>query len=162
MLYDVPQTDSTSEAAMAALVARVRTAAPKPEAFPAEEDAGIALHAAHWVARIGSALGDRATLPLLQWDPSLDGVCIALTSRSFLNSRGRNRQAGADDGIDANAIEALAYLARCKPGVPEGKRENPRYIDSAGNSIVVDRVRIISSGTADGWAGNSGRCGGCP
>lgn len=159
MLYYVPQTDSIGEAAMAAFVLRLRTRAPKPEAITAGSttDAALALMAAGWVDRIGSALADRVTLPLLQWDASLDGACISLTARQWYNERGRNRQAGADEGIDQSADDAMEYLARLKPGTPEGKRENPRFVDSFGN-MPLDAPYITSamgapggSGSADAW-----------
>ena len=138
-LYDVPQTDTTSEPAMAALVARLRASCPKPETIPLESakpgtDASLALKLAEIIGDIASALGDRATPPLLQWDAALDGKCRSITYRDWMNERGRNRQAGADDSIDAVADQARAYLQRLRPGLPDGKSENPWYVDSGGNA----------------------------
>jgi hypothetical protein len=153
-LYDVPQTDSTTEPAMAALVARLRASAPKPEAITpgAATDATLALLLARWVDRVGASLGDRATLPLVQWDSSLDGACIALASRDWYNTRGRNRQAGADEGIDSTADEALAYLSRLRSG---DRAEQPRYVDSLSND-PQDRVLTSTQEASSSWTRDTG------
>ena len=162
MIYVVPQTDSTSEPAMAALVARLRAACPKPESIPLETakpgtDASLALKISEIVDDIGSALGDRATPPLVQWDGALDGKCRAIAYRDWMNERGRNRQAGADDSIDAVADQARAYLQRLRPGLPDGKSENPFFVDSGGNA-PRDAPGIKSSRDADDFIGlRSGR-----
>lgn len=153
MIYAVPQTDQTSEPAMAALVARLRLTAPKPDAIAATgspniSDATIALHLTKAIGEITSALGDTATPPLLQWDGALDGVCIDLATVRIFNTRGRNRQAGADASLDAVGDDARAYLARCRPGSPTGKSENPFFIDS-GSNVARDAPSIKSSGRSD-------------
>ncbi|HVE13966.1 MAG TPA: hypothetical protein VNI01_11265 [Elusimicrobiota bacterium] len=143
---------------MASFVARLRASAPKPEAITAGSaaDATLAVLAAEWIALVGSALGDRATLPLLKWDAALDGAARRFV-RDWYNARGRNRQAGADDSIDAIGDAALAYLARLRPGGAEGKTENPRFVDSGGN-IPRDAPGIKSSPRADDFIGlRSGR-----
>lgn len=159
-LYEVPQTDATSEAAMAAFVVRLRASLPKPEAIPtgATVDTQLALDAAEQIAAVSSALGDRATLPILRWDAALDGAARRLTARQWFNTRGRDRQAGADKSIDQQAQEALDYLARLRPsGDANGKSENPRFIDSGGN-VPLDAPGIKSSATSDDWiARRSGR-----
>jgi hypothetical protein len=150
LLYDVPQTDQVTEPAMAALVARLRATSPKPEAI-APPDATIALHLTKAIGAITSAMGDRITPPILKWDGALDGVCIDLASRRVYNTRGRNRQAGADTSIDAVADDADAYLARLRPGGDiNGKTENPTVVDS-GNGVPRDAPYIMGSPTADGW-----------
>lgn len=153
MMYDVPQTDSLGEPAMLAMVARVRGTAPKPEIFAhgqlttGEVDARLALLAAQWVARISSALGNRATLPLLRWDAGLDGVLVALVTHAWLNHRGRERS-GADKMIDAAAQEAQGYLARLRRGGDDSHTEHPVYEDSGGN-FPVDAPLIRSCPTSD-------------
>jgi hypothetical protein len=151
MMYDVPQTDSTSEAAMAALVARFRLSAPKPEAVtPAVQDATLALHLSRAVDKIGSALGDRVTLPLLRWDGALDEVCVMLAALRVYNTRGRNRQAGADGSLDHVDDQEREYLARLRPGGDLGKSENPRFVDS-GNGSPRDAVLVVSDARSDDW-----------
>jgi hypothetical protein len=157
VLYDVPQTDSPSEGAMAALVARLRATSPKPEALASTapvniSDATIALHLMKAIGEITSALGDRLAdgATILKWDGALDGVCIDLTSRRLYNTRGRNRQAGADSSIDAVADEARAYLDRLRPGGDvNGKTETPTFI--ASSSEIGDRARFKSAPRADSW-----------
>jgi hypothetical protein len=150
LLYDVPQTDQPTEPAMASMVARLRTTCPKPEALAGVVDATVAIHLAMWVKRVSNALSDRATLPLLQWDADLDGCAITLASRRIYNMRGRNRQAGADEGIDVEAEEAMAYLRSIGPGA-EGERVSPNYIDSNGN-VPLDGPKLSTMPTADAWA----------
>jgi hypothetical protein len=162
-LYLVPQTDTTSEPAMADLVARLRASCPKPETIPLESakpgtDASLALKLSEIIGDIASALGDRATPPLLQWDAALDGKCRSITYRDWMNERGRNRQAGADDSIDAVADAARAYLQRLAPsGDGKGKTENPRFVDSGGNA-PRDAPGVKSSPRSDDFIGlRSGR-----
>jgi hypothetical protein len=158
-LYDVPQTSDASDAAMAALIARLRASAPKPEAITAgaSTDATLAVLLFKWVGRVGSALGQRATLPILQWDGALDGACIDLAARDYYNKRGRERGKGADTSIDAVADDALAYLARLAPaGDADGKTENPQYVDS-GDNEPLDRARFNYSTRSDGWIGKHRR-----
>jgi hypothetical protein len=133
-------------------VARFRAMAPKPEVFAGFSDEVIALFLERHADTLQSALGDRATLPIVQWDAACDGAVIAATARSVLNSRGRNRQAGVDDSIDADADEALAFFDRCRPGKggADGKRENPRFLDSKQNR-PQDAVIVLSSATSDAW-----------
>lgn len=156
MLYAVPQTDSTTEPAMAALVARLRAAQPKPATIPTEvstpgTDAALALQLSEVVDRIGSALGDRAVLPLMRWDGALDGVCRKIAYRDWINTRGRERGKGGDLSIDTVADAAEAYLARCRPGGDEnGKTENPRF-DDAQSNIPQDAGLFRSARRSDGW-----------
>jgi hypothetical protein len=160
-LYDVPQTDSTSEAAMAALVARLRASCPKPETIPLESakpgtDAALALILFRVIGQVTSALGDRATPPLLAWDGMLDGTALTLAYVKWMNLRGRNRDAGADSSLDAEADEARAYLARLRPSSDGmGKSENPRFVDSGGNA-PRDAPYVGSSTRADDWIARQG------
>lgn len=148
-LYDVPQTDDPTETAMAALIARFRLRAPKPEALasPAVSDATIALHLAQWVAEIGSALGDRAVLPLLKWDASLDAGCISLAALGVYDTRGRNRQAGADASIDAVAERQKAMLDQL---MSADRQRQPRYVDSGGN-FAHDAPQVSSQSSSEAW-----------
>jgi len=161
-LYDVPQTDQLSEPAMAALVARLRASCPKPETIPLETakpgtDASLALQLYESIGEIASALGDPATPPLVAWDGKLDGVCRRLAYRDWMNTRGRNRDAGADTSIDASADDARAYLARLRPSAEggDGKSENPRYIDSGANT-PRDAPYVGSSTRSDDFIGRRG------
>lgn len=149
MMYLVPQTDSVSEPAMAALVARFRLRAPKPEALaaPVVADAMIALHLAEWSDRIGAALGDRAVLPLLRWDATLDGACITLAAWGVYDTRGRNRQAGADASIDAVGKRQDAFLAQL---MSADRQQQPRYEDSGGNH-PQDAPMVASASSASAW-----------
>lgn len=157
MVYDVPQTDSVSETAMAALVLRLRASAPKPEAITAgaQTDAALALLLAEAIGKINSALHDqKGDDPIIRWDGGLDGVCRKLAARDWYNLRGRTRQAGADEGIDMVADAAEAYLARCRPGGDvNGKTEQPYFETTTG--AVTDAGRFRSSPRADSWVRGS-------
>src|ERR1700683_928301 len=97
-LYFVPQS-AALDANMIAAVARFYLRAPKPEAFQpiggANNSAVIALHLEEAYDAVGSALGDYATLPLLQVDARLDGAAHKLAARSLMRERGYDREAGA-------------------------------------------------------------------
>lgn len=153
MLYDVPQTDQPTEPAMAAFIARLRASSPKPEALAASgtniTDATVAMVAARWIARVSNALSDRATMPLLRWDPDLDGCAITCAVGQLYNVRGRNRQAGADDTITIEVNEARDYLKRLGPG-DDGNRASPQFIDS-GNNRALDAPRLSTMPTSDAW-----------
>lgn len=151
-LYDVPQTDQMSEAAMAALVARLRVKSTKPEALTPISDAAMALHVVEAIGDITSALGDRLgpDVTILKWDSALDGKCIALAMRNAYFARGLNRQAGADNTIEAMGKKAEDYLARLRPGGDvNGKTETPRFVASTGE--VGDRGRFNHSPRSDSW-----------
>lgn len=150
-LYDVPQTDLRSEAAMASLIERLRASVAKPETIPAGAgtDDAIALQLAAAVAEVSNALGDRATLPLLKWDAKLDSTARKIAYKEWLDTRGRQRDAGTPDIIDGAAQEAREYLACLASG---NKRQSivPRYVDSGAN-VPLDAPLVSSSGTADAW-----------
>lgn len=152
MLYDVPQTDAVSEPAMVALVARLRASCPKPEAIPtgASVDASLALQLAEAIGTVSSALADRASLPILRWEPRLDGCARKIAIRDWFDLRGRKREPNSPDPIDAQAQAAEAFLARCRPGGDMGKSENPVYVDS-GNGTPRDAIRVVSQATSDAW-----------
>lgn len=157
-LYAVPQTAVVTDPVVAAAVARFRLRAPKPEAFATIADDTIALHLEEGYDAVGSALGDRATLPLLQVDARLDGAAMRLACRTLMADRGYNRDAGTDDEIAKLAEMAEAFLARCRPsGDANGKTENPRYIDSGGNQPLDAPFFTSAQGapggaaTADAW-----------
>jgi hypothetical protein len=126
---------------------------PKPAAFAEIPDATIDLFAEQHADELAAALGDRATLPILQWDGACDGNVRALMARSLMGHRGYNRQAGTDEEIGKLADRADAFLDRCRPGKAgaDGKRENPRFIDSAQNA-PRDAIRVTSSRRSDDWA----------
>lgn len=153
MLYQVPQTNDKDESAMAALIVRLRGSAPKPEMYPAGAgtDATLAQLLADAVDEIGSALGQRATLPLLRWDGALDGKCRDLAAVRWLRLRGYKADAGGDKVIERIWQAAIDYLARLAPaGDADGKTENPRYEDSGGN-VPQDRARFGRGARSDSW-----------
>ena len=88
---------------------------------------------------VQSALGDRATPPLLQWDAVLEGTAIAIAHYEIiLFVRGINKQQGADAAIVTRRDNASKYLDRLRE-----KEENPRFVDSASN-FPRDAVRVLS------------------
>ena len=151
-LYAVPQSADVTDPTVAAAVARWKLRAPKPEAITGMgtgaiivADATIALHLESGYDAIGSALGDRATLPLLQVDANLDKVAMCVASLSLFQARGYERKAGADTTFDKAGDWAETFLARCRPsGDENGKTENPRFVDSAGN-VPLDAPIITSA-----------------
>jgi hypothetical protein len=140
-LYDFPLT-----------AARFLAACSKPDAFtPGIATDTITLVCSQESDRVASALGDRATLPLLQWDGALEGAAIARAGRRLMAYRGYNKTAGADNEIVAMAKDADDYLSRLRPGTAApGKSENPLFVDSASNE-PRDAIKVISSQTSDGW-----------
>ncbi len=146
-LYVVPPT-----------AARFRAMCPKPEAFAQILDATIDLFLEQGADELMSALGDRGTLPALEWDAGCDGAVRALAARGLMGNRGYNRQAGADEEIVKLAERADGFLDRCRPGAggTNGKRENPRVIFS--DEKVIDGVIVSSHRAADWWARPVRRC----
>jgi len=145
-LYPVPPT-----------AVRFRAMCPKPEAFASIDDATIDLFAEQHADELMSALGDRATLPILQWDAGCDGAVRALMARSLMGNRGYNRQAGADEEIVKLAERADAFLARCRPsGDENGKTENPRFVDSHSN-IPLDAPSVQSNERSDDFINRGNR-----
>jgi hypothetical protein len=137
---------------MASMIARLRASCPKPETIPAgtTTDISLALQLAEAVATVSSALCDRATLPILQWDAKLDGAARKIAYRDWMDSRGRKREPNTPDPIDAQAAQAEAYLARLRPGGEMGKSENPRFVDS-GNGSPLDAPHVVTSYRSDDW-----------
>ncbi len=146
-LYAVPPT-----------AARFRTMCPKPEAFAQIPDATIDLFLEQSADELQSALGDRGTLPALEWDASCDGAARALAARGLMGNRGYNRQAGADEEIVKLAERADAFLDRCRPGAggTNGKRENPRVIFS--DTSIIDAPIVSGNRSADWWTKRRGGC----
>lgn len=148
-LYDFPLT-----------AARFRSACSKPEAFEDISDDTVDLVCSQESDRVASALGDRATLPILQWDGALDGAAIARSARRLMAYRGYKKDAGADNEITGLARDADEFLARCRPGSQApGKSENPMFVDSASN-FPRDAVRVLSQSTSTGalYRRNGRRC----
>lgn len=133
-LYPVPPT-----------VARFRAGCVKPEAFQGMGDDVIALALEHAAAEVQSALSNRATLPILEWDAACDGAARAIATRSLIGHRGYNRQAGADTEYVALAERADKYLERII-----NNEVSPLYVDSGGNE-PLNAPRILSSDTSDAW-----------
>lgn len=102
----------------------------------------------YWCERasdiVQSALGDRATPPLLQWDTALEGAAMAIAAREILIVRGFNKQNGADMVIMDRAKLADDFLSRLRPGTQApGKSENPMFVDS-GNNKPRDSIKVVS------------------
>jgi hypothetical protein len=151
-LYDVVPSANLADPIVIAAVARFRATSPKPEAFPAGAtvDQSIAYALEQWTDRLAAALADRGNTPPVRWDASCDGAVRGLAARTVLDTRGRNRQKDAADGIDQVADDALAFIDRCKPSPNgQGKRELPRVVFA--NSEIRDRIRITSDQSADAW-----------
>ena len=127
----------------------------KPEAFTGNPSAnppvpGIPLDVIDRVCRQESdaaqaeALGDRATLPILQWDEGMEGHVIARAARRLMSHRNFNPKAGADSELIEAARRADDFIARCGPGAGgrDGKRITPQFVDSKG--AVVDGIKVSS------------------
>ena len=134
---------------------------PKPEAFTGNPGAtppvpGIPAAVIDQVLRQESdaaaaeAFGDRATLPIVQWDEGLEGHVIARAARRLMSHRNFNPKAGADDEIIANAKRADEFIMACGPGAPggAGKRITPRFTDSKQNA-VTDGIKVTSYQRSD-------------
>lgn len=134
---------------------------PKPEAFTGNPGAtppvlGIPASTIDQVLRQESdaaqaeAFGDRATLPILQWDEGMEGHVIARASRRLMAHRNFNPKAGADDEILAMAKRADEFIEACGPGAPggAGKRITPQFVDSKQNQ-TTDGIKVTSHHRAD-------------
>lgn len=122
-LYDFPLTAE-----------RFLSACSKPDAFSGIATDTITLVCSQESDRVASALGDRATLPILQWDGALDGAAFARSARRLMTYRGYRKDAGADNEIVGMAKDADDFLARLRPGTSApGKSENPMFVDSGSN-----------------------------
>ncbi len=87
---------------------------------------------------IQSAMGDRITQPLIEWDACLEGHAVMLAWRPIMAMRGYDKEAGRDGEIIELAKVADAYLERLRK-----KEENPRFVDSNSN-FPRDAVRVLS------------------
>lgn len=106
---------------------------------------------------VQSAMGDRITPPLLQWDACLEGHAVMLAWRPMMTARGYKSDSGRDMQIDEMARQADAYLSRLRPGTSApGKSENPMFVDSGGNQ-PRDSIRIVSQSSSIGMLLNGGR-----
>jgi hypothetical protein len=111
---------------------------------------------------VQSALGDRATPPLLQWDTALEGAAVAIAHHEIiLFVRGVNKLTGADAAIVTRRDKADAFLSRLRPGsAAPGKSENPRFVDS-GSNRPRDSLRIVSQSSSMAALLNPGGRGCC-
>jgi hypothetical protein len=114
-----------------------------------------------WVAwasaTVQSAMGDRITPPLLEWDEYLEGHAVMLAWRPIMTARGYKKDSGRDAMIDEMAKQADAYLARLRPGGEFGKSENPMFVDSGGN-VPRDSIRVVAERSSSAFLLNSARC----
>lgn len=121
----------------------------------------IDYHCAWASATVQSALGDRITPPLLQWDECLEGHAVMLAWRPIMGLRGYERDQGRDSEVTELAKMADAYLSRLRPGTSApGKSENPMFIDS-GSNRPRDSIKIVSSRTSDAFLLDATRCRRC-
>ena len=111
----------------------------------AQVDAALIEHYCAWAsATVQSALGDRITKPLLEWDECLEGHAVMLAWRPIMGMRGYKKDQGRDSEIVELAKVADAYLDRLRT-----KQENPDFVDSASN-FPRDAVRVVSQSTSTG------------
>jgi hypothetical protein len=105
-------------------------------------------------ATVQSALGDRITKPLREWDECLEGHAIMLAWRPIMAMRGYKKDQGRDSEIVELAKVADAYLDRLR-----SKTENPDFVDSRAN-FPRDAVRVLSQPTSTGalYRRNNRRC----
>ena len=136
------------------LVASIARANDSP--FAKVDNAVIDYWCAWASATVQSALGDRATPPLIQWDECLEGHAVMLAWRPIMTARGYKTDQGRDSEIVAQAEMADGYISRLRSGGPLGKSENPQFVDSGGNK-PRDAIKVISSQTSDAWT-RRGRC----
>jgi len=149
VLYDVPQTNDPTETAMVSMIARLRTTLPKPEALASISDATMAQHLADAISVVASALGDRVPVGsvIVKWDSALDGAARTVAGVSVYDWRGRNREAGADDGLSTAQKRADAYLARLRS--PD-REEQPIFVLSPGG-VPADAPQVATSHSAQAW-----------
>ena len=120
--------------------------------FAHVDDALIDYHCAWASATVQSALGDRITKPLLEWDECLEGHAVMLAWRPIMAMRGYKKDQGRDSEIVELAKVADAYVERLR-----GKTENPEFTDSASN-FPRDAVRVLSrSNSTDALYTRNGR-----
>lgn len=140
----------------------------KPEAFTGNPSAsppvpGIPLATIDQALRQESdaaqaeAFGDRATLPILQWDEGMEGHVFARAARRLMSHRNFNPKAGADAELVENAKRADTFIEACGPGAPggSGKRITPMFVDSKQNQ-PTDGVTITSHRDSDWYARGHG------
>ncbi len=132
------------------LIATIARANDNP--FDLVDVALIDYHCAWASATVQSALGDRITKPLLQWDECLEGHAVMLAWRPILAMRGYATDEGRDGEVIELAKMADAYLERLR-----SKTENPDFVDSASN-FPRDAVRVLSqSNSTDALYRRGGR-----
>lgn len=118
------------------LIATIARANDSP--FGAVDASLIEYHCAWASATVQSALGDRVTKPLLEWDECLEGHAVMLAWRPIMAMRGYKKDQGRDSEIVELAKVADAYLDRIR-----GKQENPDFVDSASN-FPRDSIKVLS------------------
>jgi hypothetical protein len=121
-------------------------------------DSAVIDHWCAWAsATVQSAMADRITPPLLEWDECLEGHAVMIAWRPIMTARGYKKDSGRDAMIDEMAKQADAYLARLRPGGEFGKSENPMFVDSGGN-VPRDSIRVVAERSSSAFLLNSARC----
>ncbi len=134
------------------LIATIARANDNP--FAHVDEALIDYFCAWASATVQSALGDRITKPLLEWDECLEGHAVMLAWRPIMGMRGYKKDQGRDSEIIELAKVADVYLERLRE-----KTENPDFVDSGAN-FPRDAVRVLSQSNSTGalYRRNGRRC----
>lgn len=129
-----------------------RASCTKPEAFSSVSDPTIAIVLAQETDILAAAFGDRAKLPITEWDGACDAAVFAFAGRRLMAYRGYRPSPEGDKEFVALAERA----ERFREGV-KGKTEHPRFTDSTtGNR--PDSPRILGAQQAAAWANRRRTC----
>lgn len=134
--------------------AEFRDSCTKPEAFASVDSSVIDIVLARKVDYLAAAFGDRATLPILEWDGSCVDAVFAFTARALMVFRGYKKSPEGDSEFVTLDVEAKKF----RDGI-KAKTEHPTFTDSTqGNR--PDSPRINSERTSDAWTRRKRPC--CP
>lgn len=126
-----------------------------PEAFSGIAQADVEAVLQDAADYLAAAFGDRAVLPILEWDGSCLRAAVRLAGRDLMGYRGYDSGAGSDKEIVALAEKAETF----RDGIKD-KTEHPYFVDSH-SGPVPDAPRVMSSRRSDDWItrrGSGGRC----
>lgn len=135
--------------------AQFRASCTKPEAFASVDSSVIDIVLARKVDYLAAAFGDRATLPILEWDGSCVDAVFSFTARALMGFRGYKKSPEGDSEFVTLDVEAKKF----RDGI-KAKTEHPTFTDSKASR--PDRPLISSAATSDAWQrGSSQRCRTC-